>query len=169
MRVKTKFLLSALALFSMVFGWTLGGQAFRATGIGRIADCPSSPNCLSSLSTGGRHWIAPLALDVSNDKAFQCLKEIIRQTQRATIVADEEMYIRAEFKTALGFVDDVEFELDTGNRSILMRSASRVGYWDLGVNRRRLEAVRAAFNSQCGTSHGSKQGGGNVSSLQPFE
>ncbi|HBZ55795.1 MAG TPA: DUF1499 domain-containing protein, partial [Syntrophobacteraceae bacterium] len=44
---------------------------------------------------------------------------------------------------------DVTFQVDSGNRTILMRSASRIGYWDLGVNRRRLEAIRAAFDSKC--------------------
>jgi uncharacterized protein (DUF1499 family) len=87
-----------------------------------------------------------LAFAVSPDEAFHCLKEIIRQTPRGTIVTDGQGYIRAEFGTAPGFVDDVEFELDAGNRNILMRSASRVGYWDLGVNRKRLETLRAAFD-----------------------
>jgi uncharacterized protein (DUF1499 family) len=149
MTVKTKFLLPVIAFFSVIFGWTPGGETLNASGTRRIADCPDSPNCVSSLSKEKSHWIAPLAFDASPDEAFHCLKEIIGRTLRVTIVADEEGYIRAEYRTVLGFVDDVEFELDNGNRGILMRSASRLGYWDFGVNRRRLEAVRAAFDLKC--------------------
>ncbi|MHC1729554.1 MAG: DUF1499 domain-containing protein [Syntrophobacteraceae bacterium] len=149
MTVKTRFLFPAIAFFSVFFAWPPGGQTFPVGSATRMAECPDSPNCVSSLSKEKSHWIAPLAFDASPDEAFPCLKDIIRQTQRVTIVVDEEGYVRAEFRTSLGFVDDVEFELDRGNRKILMRSASRAGYWDLGVNRRRLETIRAAFDLKC--------------------
>ena len=55
--------------------------------------------------------------------------------------------VRAEFRTRLGFVDDVEFRIDEAARGIHVRSASRKGYWDLGVNRRRVEAIREAFGN----------------------
>lgn len=149
MTVKTKCLLTAMAFFSCFCGWMPRGQTAGETGDVRISGCPRSPNCVSSSNTGGRHWIAPLTFNVTPDEAFHCIKEIIRRMKRATIVVDEEGYIHAEFRTALGFVDDVEFELDAGGRTILMRSASRMGYWDLGVNRRRLETLRALFDSKC--------------------
>jgi uncharacterized protein (DUF1499 family) len=141
--------LSTLVVFSVSYGWTLCGQAARRTRDARIAGCPQSPNCVSSGGPDEDHWIAPLAFSVSPDAAFHCVVEIIRQMKRTTIVVAEEGTIHAEFRTALGFVDDVTFQVDSGSNTILMRSASRMGCWDLGVNRRRLEAIRAVFDSKC--------------------
>jgi uncharacterized protein (DUF1499 family) len=101
------------------------------------------------MSSAEDRWIAPLAFSTSPDEAFHCLEQIVRQMKRTAIVVAEEGYIHAEFRTILGFVDDVEFQVDRGNRTVLMRSASRVGYWDIGANRRRLEAIRAAFDTKC--------------------
>jgi uncharacterized protein (DUF1499 family) len=56
-----------------------------------------------------------------------------------------EYELKAESRTLLGFVDDVQFSPDRENRVVHMRSASRVGYRDLGVNRRRLEKMRSQF------------------------
>lgn len=68
--------------------------------------------------------------------------------KRARIVAAEERYIHAAFTSALfRFVDDVEFFLDEGTRTIHVRSASRVGYSDFGVNRRRVEEIRTRFDA----------------------
>jgi uncharacterized protein (DUF1499 family) len=55
--------------------------------------------------------------------------------------------VRAEFRSRLGFVDDVEFRIDEAAGRIHVRSASRKGYWDLGVNRRRVETIREAFGN----------------------
>lgn len=115
----------------------------------QISDCPQSPNCVSSTSLAENHRIAPLTFEGSPDRASQCLKEIIRAIKRTTIVVAEEGCIHAEFRTILGFVDDVEFQVDCEKRIVHMRSASRAGYWDLGVNRRRPEAIRASFKSGC--------------------
>jgi uncharacterized protein (DUF1499 family) len=101
------------------------------------------------MESEGNHWIAPLTFTAFADSAFQCLQQIIVQMKRATIIFAQEGYIRAEFRSMLGFVDDVEFQVDEGRQIVNMRSASRVGYWDIGVNRRRLEAIRAAFNERC--------------------
>ena len=60
----------------------------------------------------------------------------------------EERYIHTEFTSAFfRFVDDVEFLLDDGTRTIHVRSASRVGYSDFGVNRRRVEELRSRFDA----------------------
>jgi uncharacterized protein (DUF1499 family) len=114
-----------------------------------VQDCPSSPNCVSSLSKDSRHLIDPLHFKDSSDEAFECLKQIVKDEKRSTIITEERDYVHAEFRTLLGFVDDVEFSLDHENRVIHMRSASRVGYWDLGVNRRRLEEIRSKYLKKC--------------------
>ena len=66
---------------------------------------------------------------------------------RTKIVTENETYLYAEFASNLmGFVDDVEFYLDKTAGVIHVRSASRLGQSDLGVNRQRIEAIRAASN-----------------------
>ncbi len=67
----------------------------------------------------------------------------MRNAERARIVREQPGYLQAEFTSRmLGFVDDVEFVLEPTARVIHVRSASRLGYRDFGVNRERVEAIR---------------------------
>ncbi len=94
------------------------------------------------------HVIAPLRITGDPDAAFAKLETIVRGMDGASIVVSEPHYLRAEFRSKwLRFVDDAEFYLDTVAGVIHMRSASRLGRRDFGVNRARLEAVRAAFDA----------------------
>jgi uncharacterized protein (DUF1499 family) len=115
---------------------------------GRLAPCPNSPNCVSSQSNDPIHQIAPLNFTSTPEQAISSLKIIIQSLPRTKIIQENEDYVYAEFKSALmGFVDDVEFYLDRKNNVIQVRSASRLGYGDLGVNRQRIETIRVKFNS----------------------
>jgi uncharacterized protein (DUF1499 family) len=114
---------------------------------GKLAACPNSPNCVSSQSTDALHKIAPLAYTSTPEKAIANLKRIIQSLPRTKIITENQDYLYAEFKSALlGFVDDVEFYLDRQANVIQVRSASRLGQSDLGVNRQRIETIRAKFN-----------------------
>ena len=114
---------------------------------GKLAPCPNSPNCVSSQSTDAAHQIAPLAFTSSPEEALANLKTIIESLPRTKIITESQDYLYAEFKSALlGFVDDVEFYLDRNANVIQVRSASRLGQSDLGVNRKRIETIRAKFN-----------------------
>ncbi len=115
----------------------------------RLVPCPGSPNCVSSESDNERHFIEPLAFEGSPEEAFDCLKRVLMATKRAKVTSTESSSIRVEFRTRLGFVDDACFAVDPKNGVIHMRSASRIGYWDLGANRKRLEKIRFAFGAQC--------------------
>jgi uncharacterized protein (DUF1499 family) len=111
---------------------------------GKLAACPNSPNCVSSQSTDAVHQIAPLTFTTSPEQAIANLKSIIQSLPRTTIISESQDYLYAEFKSALmGFVDDVEFYLDRNANLIQVRSASRLGQSDLGVNRQRIETIRA--------------------------
>jgi uncharacterized protein (DUF1499 family) len=115
---------------------------------GRLAACPDSPNCVSSQSADPRHAIDPLRYEGTAQEARERLVKAISGMKRARIVMAEEWYIHAEFTSAFfRFVDDVEFLLDDGTRTIHVRSASRVGYSDFGVNRRRVEEIRSRFDA----------------------
>ncbi len=111
---------------------------------GNLKAPPSSPNAVSSQATSGDHQIAPLAYKGSQEQAMKALKAIIESTPNTRIVETKPDYLYAEYASALiGFVDDVEFYFPPNGKIIHVRSASRLGYSDLGANRKRIEAIRA--------------------------
>ena len=111
---------------------------------GKLLSCPDSPNCVSSQSTDAEHKIAPLTYTGDPVTALENLKAVISSMPRTQIITAEGNYIYAEFTSALmGYVDDVEFYLNADKSLIEVRSASRLGKSDLGVNRDRVEAIRA--------------------------
>ncbi|HOI14777.1 MAG TPA: DUF1499 domain-containing protein [Geobacteraceae bacterium] len=112
---------------------------------GMLAPCPSSPNCVSSRADDARHRVAPLCFTDDPPAAFARLRKILKDRDDTTLVREEEHYLRAEFRTRLGFVDDGEFLLDPDGGCIHVRSASRLGYSDLGKNRSRMEEIRGWF------------------------
>jgi uncharacterized protein (DUF1499 family) len=111
---------------------------------GQLTPCPSSPNCVSSQAADERHRIAPLAFSGDPEAAFARLKRAVSGRSDTTIVDDLPDYLRVELRTIL-FVDDGEFLLDRAKKLIHVRSASRLGYSDLGKNRSRLEEIRRQF------------------------
>lgn len=113
---------------------------------GRLAACPNSPNCVSTQATDAQHKIEPYSYDGSPEEAIERLKAAIATLPRIEIVTEEANYIHAEATSLLfRFVDDVEFYVNPGEKRIDFRSASRVGYSDLGANRSRMESIRQAF------------------------
>jgi len=140
----------------------LPGMFFLASGAGAgeadLPPCPSSPNCVSSRDPDRAHRVDPIPFRGAEEEAREALETALRSLPRATIVASSGIVIRAEFRTRLGFVDDVEFRIDEAAGAIHVRSASRKGYWDLGVNRRRVEAIREAFGNAMEQRRGGGQG-----------
>lgn len=105
---------------------------------GKLTPCPGTPNCVCSQSDRPQEKIEPLPA-VSLDQ----LREVIVAMERTAIIEQTDNYLYAEFTTPLmGYVDDVEFFHD-GN-AIQVRSASRLGKSDLGLNRQRIEMIRSA-------------------------
>jgi uncharacterized protein (DUF1499 family) len=126
----------------------LSGKRPAGLGVrnGNLKAPPSSPNAVSSQATGGYHQIAPLAYNGPQEQAMKALKAIIESTPDTRIVEEKPDYLDAEYASALmGFVDDVEFYFPPTGKIIHVRSASRLGYSDLGVNRKRIEAIRAGL------------------------
>jgi uncharacterized protein (DUF1499 family) len=105
---------------------------------GKLTPCPGTPNCVNSQSTNPQSKIDPLPFVAIAD-----LKKVIEEMERTTIIEVTDNYLYAEFKSKLmGYVDDVEFYRDDAEKVIHVRSASRLGQSDLGVNRQRVEAIR---------------------------
>ena len=111
---------------------------------GLLVPCPRSPNCVSSQARDERHRIAPLTFADEPDTAWARLRAVLTGRADATLIEEQPGYLRLELRTTL-FVDDAEFLLDPVNRVIHVRSASRLGYSDLGKNRSRMEEIRRQF------------------------
>ena len=110
---------------------------------GKLAPCKRSPNCVSSQANPSdrEHYIAPL------HGTLESVKNAVRAFPRTTIVKQEKDYLYAEFRTRLlRYVDDVEFFFD--GQVIQVRSCSRLGRRDFGVNRKRVEDLRALFEAR---------------------
>ena len=111
---------------------------------GLLKPVPASPNAVSSQATGGYHQIAPLQYIGTSEPAMAALKSIIENTPRTSIVEERADYLYVEFASMLiGYVDDVEFYFPPKPSIIHVRSASRLGHSDFGVNRKRIEIIRA--------------------------
>jgi uncharacterized protein (DUF1499 family) len=117
---------------------------------GKLASCPSTPNCVSSqaIATDSEHAIKPIQIGGGIPASMADLKLAIQSMPRSTIIKETNNYLYAEFASQLmGFVDDVEFYFDDDGKFIQVRSASRLGESDLDVNRQRIEEIRAKLTS----------------------
>ncbi|WP_107666721.1 DUF1499 domain-containing protein [Cyanothece sp. BG0011] len=115
---------------------------------GKLHPCPSTPNCVNSQSTDAEHSIKPLTYKGNSIEAIAQLKDILNQQERTEIISGTDNYLYAQFTSHwMGFVDDVEFFVNENQGVIDVRSASRLGESDLGVNRERIETIRQEFQS----------------------
>jgi uncharacterized protein (DUF1499 family) len=112
---------------------------------GKLRPCPGTPNCVCSESDKSDEQVAPLSFTGAPEAAWSALKSAVAGLGGS--VRDETAgYLWTTFLVpVLGFTDDVEFRLDATAKLIHVRSASRMGYSDLGVNRTRVEQLREAF------------------------
>ena len=114
---------------------------------GRLRPCPSSPNCVCSQDEDAGHRIEPIRY--AGEDPIGRLAAVVAAMPRAKVVTTSDNYLHAEFTSLIfRFVDDVEFLVAPDSGTIHCRSASRAGHSDLGVNRRRVEAIRQAFSEQ---------------------
>ena len=117
---------------------------------GHLAAARRTPNCVSSQTdpADAEHYVAPIKFSGSASDAMTRLRGIVEGSERAAIVKQEPAYLYAEYRSKLlGFVDDVEFLASGPEGVIHVRSASRRGRRDFGVNRARVESIRARFSA----------------------
>ena len=141
--------LVAICWFKAAKGTQLAGIRPSYIGVqcGRLAPCPDTPNCVNSQSENPLHYINPIAYNSTPAQALADLKTLIENLDRAKIITITGNYLYAEFTSSFwGFVDDVEFLIAPNAKVIQVRSASRLGKSDLGVNRKRIEMIRTKFN-----------------------
>ena len=113
---------------------------------GRLSACPERPNCVSSFAEGEEHRIEPLTLVGTPAEAMAKIKQALEAMPRIVIVDASDHYLHAEATSLIyRYVDDLEVLIDADNGKIHLRSASRTGYSDLGVNRNRVQALADAY------------------------
>ncbi|WP_299492228.1 DUF1499 domain-containing protein [Acaryochloris sp. IP29b_bin.137] len=113
---------------------------------GQLSPCPESPNCVVSQNADADHAIAPLSYSSDRETARATVLKVLTVVPRTQVIEQTADYIRfASSSRLLGFVDDGEFYFPADENLIQMRSASRLGESDLGINRRRMEQIRLAL------------------------
>jgi len=125
----------------------------RPTNLGvkesRLAPCPSTPNCVSSDADDTSHLAPAFQLAVPATEGWRTVRATIANLPRTRIITETDDYLRAECSsTFFGFVDDLELHLRPAQGIIAVRSAARLGHSDFGVNRKRVEKLRALLAQQ---------------------
>ena len=118
---------------------------------GLMKTVKDSPNNVSSQANldDEEHYISPLNFN-NVEKTIDIIRDIVKKEDGTKIIKSSNIYLYAEFKTSVGWVDDVEFYLDTLNQKIHFRSASRIGHSDLGTNRERIEQLKVQLIDNIG-------------------
>ena len=115
----------------------------------RLAACPSSPNCVSSDAADAGHQVKSFHLAEPPAEAWRATLALVAKLPRTKIVTADSSYLHAECRSAVfGFVDDLELQLRPEQKLMAVRSAARLGYTDFGVNRKRVEQLRAELLSK---------------------
>ena len=131
--------------------WACSEKAVKplSSAINANLDCPSSPNCASSVAKSAKRQVAPFQLKPPFSKNWERLKNHVSAMDRTTVIKSSETHIHAECKSRVfGFIDDLQLQLNPETGRIDLRSASRIGYWDLGVNRRRIKTLRQSLTQK---------------------
>lgn len=115
----------------------------------QLKECPASPNCVATQTRQADKQRPALVFSGSVEQARIQLKTLIGSLPRTHLVSEEPAYLHYTFTTRpLPFLDDVEFLFDAANGLIHYRSASRIGYTDLGVNSRRMQKIATLWEGR---------------------
>jgi len=118
---------------------------------GRFAPCRKTPNCVSTHAdkSDKEHYIQPLKYETSQKEAYaKIIKAVQSIGGKTKIIISENVYIRVEnMSPSMGYIDDLEIYFDDEAGDIHFRSASRLGYSDMGMNRKRVEQIKNNFNT----------------------
>ncbi|AZB43078.1 DUF1499 domain-containing protein [Bacillus sp. FJAT-42376] len=116
----------------------------------RIHACEkNTKNCVSTFNIDQPHQIKPADYTASETEAVGLMKNLIQSMERATIEEEDHVYLRCIFRTKwMKFKDDVEIWFDSENKKVHIKSSSRMGYSDFGVNRKRAEHILKEFKQK---------------------
>lgn len=149
MPYRTNQAIKALIFISILVGCT--GQGLHDPDVPGtdIAGCPDKPNCVSSEAKTEKHYIEPFHVKDDISKNWLQIQKFVGACPRTKIITQTDAYLRAESRSLIfRFVDDLELLLNPASGVVSVRSESRTGYSDFGVNRRRVEDLRGKlFNA----------------------
>ena len=138
-----------LAVLVMIWGCSIKPVDNPDNQTESIKPCPESPNCVSTQAHDSRHAMPPLPFMGTKEQSKQRIIAIVKSLARSKIVKISNSYIHAQFRSRVfRFVDDAEFQFDDAARIVHFRSASRVGYYDFGANRRRMSEICKRYLSK---------------------
>ena len=131
-------------IFYIIFMTLITSNQANSESEKKLPPCRNSPNCVSSQAEDNKHFIEPFeVISASPQEAWKALKEAINNQSRMAITHETSDTLHAEATSLVfGFVDDINVILDVDTNLIHIRSASRTGHSDFGVNRKRIEALR---------------------------
>lgn len=153
--MKIAFIISLtllVAFIVLLFNYQKNSRAVEASGLveGKLSNCPNKPNCVcSEHKDDTRHYIDPIIIPQNSTvETFTLLKIVIRE-MGGNIQIESPNYLAATFTSAIfKFVDDLEIRIDSTQEIIHIRSASRVGHSDMGVNKKRIELLKKLFKNK---------------------
>jgi len=138
-----------LLIIATLFVLGFMSKSDEANGLikGRLSQCPDKPNCVcSEFKADTDHFIEPLVISSKDAADFMTRLKSVIQEMGGTIRQEKDDYLAATFTSAIfRFVDDLEIRVDREANLVHLRSASRVGYGDRGVNRHRIEQLKRSF------------------------
>ena len=126
-----------------------GNAPVRASIIAELPGCPVSPNCVCSQNSDDDHTITPIQVVGSAADSWKIIKGSIEDEGGKLVSEQDDRYARFEFRSLIfRYVDDLEILLNEAAGTIEIRSASRSGHSDLGMNRKRVESIRLKFSAR---------------------
>ena len=139
-----------ILMLTLLFLMGCSSTTKKNTGIvqGEFYPCPTSPNCVSSMAPeNDSHFIKPIIYEkITRKIANKKIVEILNNLKNTKIIESNDKYIHVEIRSSFfKFVDDIEFYFPTNKNIIHIRSLSRTGHSDFGVNRKRMEKIRVKF------------------------
>jgi uncharacterized protein (DUF1499 family) len=143
-RLIQMFLIGGVLMFAL--SWTAERPENLGTILGQLRELPDSNNCVSTNTTEESKRMPAIPFEGSAEEAMKRLLVIIGELPRTKVINQTGDYLYVEFSSLIfGYIDDVEFLVDAENNKIDFRSASRVGYSDLGANRKRMKTISERF------------------------
>jgi len=149
MKKMLKIFTGSVMFITILWGCSGNPTEHNNSGSSGLLDCPDTPNCVSSLAKNAKHRVEPFKLKKDPKTSWDVVQKTVGLLSRTNIVSADNSNIHAECRSIIfRFVDDLALHLSPSNGIIHIRSASRTGYSDLGVNRRRVENLRKKLQSK---------------------
>jgi uncharacterized protein (DUF1499 family) len=134
-----------VVIFMSITLFSCAGQKPEDLGIfdNKFSPCAESPNCVSSDARDKDHAVEMFKLNTNLNNGWQKVHDVVSSFPRTKVITFNKQYIHVECSSAVfGFVDDLQLHLRGEGGSVAVKSASRLGHSDFGVNRKRIASLR---------------------------